>query len=70
MPDEPYCPLSARELQIMYLVTEGLSNKQIAERTGITPLTVKSHLARIFTRIDANGREHAVAIGFRQGWLQ
>lgn len=53
--------LSRREREIIQLVAEGLSNREIAERLVITVGTVKKHLEHISTRLDASSRTHAVA---------
>lgn len=51
--------LSEREREVLLLVREGLANKQIARRLGITERTVKAHLTKIFQRIDVTGRTQA-----------
>ncbi|MEY2522657.1 MAG: hypothetical protein QOJ66_1222 [Ilumatobacteraceae bacterium] len=51
--------LSAREREVLLLVRDGLANKQIARRLGITERTVKAHLTKIFQRIDVTGRTQA-----------
>lgn len=63
------CPLSARELQIVEHVASGYSNSEIGARLGLSPLTVKSHLARVFQTLGASDRAHATAIAFRSGWI-
>jgi DNA-binding NarL/FixJ family response regulator len=61
--------LSAREIQVLTLVADGLSNRQIGRRLGIHWSTVKTHMARISRVLDANSRENAVLIGLRHGLL-
>jgi DNA-binding NarL/FixJ family response regulator len=51
--------LSEREREVLLLVRDGLANKQIARRLGITERTVKAHLTKIFQRIDVTGRTQA-----------
>jgi DNA-binding NarL/FixJ family response regulator len=48
--------LTAREEQIARLVTRGLTNRQIAAECGISPETVKRHLATIYDKLDMHGR--------------
>ena len=48
--------MSQRELEIMQLIAEGLSNKDIARRLGIVPDTVKSHVRRILERLGLHNR--------------
>ncbi|MEU3623616.1 hypothetical protein BS329_13755 [Amycolatopsis coloradensis] len=52
--------LSRRELEVLDLVAEALSNRQIATRLSITEGTVKRHLRNIFEKLDANSRIDAV----------
>jgi DNA-binding NarL/FixJ family response regulator len=59
--------LSAREAQILALLAEGLVNKQIAARLGISRHTVKSHLAALFHKLGVSTRAEAVARGARAG---
>jgi LuxR family maltose regulon positive regulatory protein len=52
--------LSDRELEILRLVANGLTNRQIADRLFITPGTAKRHVHNIFEKLDAGDRLHAV----------
>jgi DNA-binding NarL/FixJ family response regulator len=54
-------PLSERELEVLRLVAEGLSNRQIAERLVVTRSTVKKHLEHIYSKLDAHSRTAASA---------
>lgn len=56
---EPGADLSAREREVLDLVAEGLANKQIARRLGITERTVKVHLGNVFRRIGVTDRTSA-----------
>ena len=53
-------PLSAREVQVMQLMTEGMTNQQIAGRLCVTVHAVKFHLASIYRKLDVNNRTEAV----------
>jgi LuxR family transcriptional regulator, maltose regulon positive regulatory protein len=53
--------LSAREVEVLGHVAEGRSNREIADELFISDVTVKSHLTRIFRKLDASSRTHAVA---------
>lgn len=55
----PEPDLSAREREVLLLVTEGLANKQIATRLGIAERTVKVHLGNVFRRIGVGDRTSA-----------
>jgi DNA-binding NarL/FixJ family response regulator len=51
--------LTPREIEVLTLVLEGLANKQIARRLGITERTVKAHLTSTFSRIGVRDRTQA-----------
>ena len=51
--------ISAREVEVLQLVTQGLANKQIGRRLGISERTVKAHLGRIFRQIGVADRTSA-----------
>ncbi len=57
-----------RELEILALVTEGLSNAEIAERLSLRVKTVESQLRRLFDRYDVTSRTALVRLAARQGW--
>jgi DNA-binding NarL/FixJ family response regulator len=54
---------------VLRLLADGLSNKEIAFRLGISEHTIKFHVNSILTRLDASSRAEAVAIGVRQGLI-
>ena len=53
--------LSPRECGILELIGQGYSTKRVARALGITAETVKSHVKRVFIKLDVNTRAHAVA---------
>jgi DNA-binding NarL/FixJ family response regulator len=59
--------LSAREIQVLQLVADGKSNKDIGEALGLSALTVKSHLARIARKLGTGDRAEMVATAMRAG---
>ena len=59
--------LSAREREVLALVAEGLPNKTIARRLGISEKTVKSHLTRVFTVLGVSDRTSAALFAQRHG---
>ncbi len=60
-------PLTAREIQVLELLAEGLSNKAIAGRLGISDQTVKFHVAAISSKLGASNRTDAVRRAIRRG---
>jgi DNA-binding NarL/FixJ family response regulator len=59
--------LTARELEIVRLVTEGLRNKEISERLSITEGTVKIHLHNIYEKLGVTGRPQLILYATRHG---
>ena len=59
--------LTPRETEVLRMLAEGLANKQIAARLGISDHTVKFHVAAIFTKLGAGTRTEAVMLGARRG---
>ena len=55
--------LTPRELEILGLIAEGLSNKEIAERVFVSENTVKTHASRVFDKLGARRRTEAVQLG-------
>jgi DNA-binding NarL/FixJ family response regulator len=61
--------LTRREHELLQLLAEGLSNRRIAERLGISTSTVKFHLAAVFEKLHVHTRSEAVAAGVRRGFV-
>lgn len=61
--------LSGRERQVLRLVAQGLSNKQIARQLTITERTVKFHMTSIFNKLGAENRAQAIAVAAERGLL-
>jgi DNA-binding NarL/FixJ family response regulator len=62
-------PLTAREREVLELVSEGLSNKLIARRLQISEHTVKFHISSISSKLGASSRTDAVSRGVRRGLI-
>jgi DNA-binding NarL/FixJ family response regulator len=60
-------PLTPREIEVLELLAEGLPNKGIAARLGISDQTVKFHVAAIMGKLDASNRTDAVRRAVRRG---
>jgi DNA-binding NarL/FixJ family response regulator len=59
--------LSAREIEVLRLISGGNANKEIAVQLYITEETVKGHIKNILAKLGANDRTHAVTIGLKRG---
>ena len=66
---DPARTLTARETEVLRLVADGLSNRDIAARLTLTEATVKSHLVHVFTKIGVGSRTAAVARAAELGML-
>jgi DNA-binding NarL/FixJ family response regulator len=62
-------PLTPRERQVLSMLADGLGNKTIAARLGISDHTVKAHVAAIFEKLDVSTRAEAAALGLRRGLI-
>ncbi|MFD4439208.1 response regulator [Nocardia sp. NPDC058519] len=59
--------LTPREIDVLRAVADGLSNPEIGRRLVIAEATVKTHLLRIFAKLDVNDRTHAVIVAMNRG---
>jgi DNA-binding NarL/FixJ family response regulator len=62
-------PFSPREHEVLTLAADGLTNKEIAYRLGISERTVQFHINSIFNKTTTNSRTEAVALALRNGWI-
>jgi LuxR family maltose regulon positive regulatory protein len=68
-PSEMVEPLSERELEILRLIAEGLSNREIGERLFLALDTVKGHNRRLFDKLQVKSRTEAIARARELGLL-
>jgi len=61
---------SARELEVLALLAAGMTDSEIAAQLSTSTYTVKEHATRLFAKLDARNRAHAVAIGLRRGLIR
>jgi DNA-binding NarL/FixJ family response regulator len=59
--------LTARETEVLRMIAEGLANKEIAHRLGISEHTVKFHVSALLGKLGAGSRAEAISAGIRQG---
>ena len=62
--------LTAREIDVLKLVADGLGNREIARQLHIGEATVKSHLVHIYRKLDVDDRTHAVTIAIQRGVIR
>ena len=62
--------LTKAEVEILRLIAAGNANKQIADRLSITEETVKGRVKNILSKLNANDRTHAAAIGLKRGIIE
>jgi len=62
--------LSPREIEVIHLLAEGLSNKEIGAKLGVVEGTVKIHIASIFHKLGVSDRTHALIEAVRRGIVQ
>lgn len=65
-----YEPLTEREQEVLDLLAEGKTNKEIAESLIISDRTVQTHLSNIFSKMGVGSRTEAVLEAIRRGWLK
>jgi LuxR family maltose regulon positive regulatory protein len=61
--------LTVREYQILQLLAAGHRNREIADKVFLSEFTVKSHLQKIYAKLEANGRTETLAIARSRGWI-
>ncbi len=61
--------LTPREMEVIQLLAEGLSNKEIAQMLFISPRTVNFHLDNIYSKLGVNSRTEAAIYALRRGWI-
>ena len=67
--EEVFEALTAREMQVLQMLAQGLANKQIALALDISEHTVKFHVSSIYTKLNASSRTEAVRIGLSSGLI-
>jgi DNA-binding NarL/FixJ family response regulator len=67
--EQPQEMLSEREMEVLRLVTRGLSNRDIAEELCLSMRTVQAHLGRIFDKLQVSSRTEAMVRALKEGWV-
>jgi two-component system response regulator DevR len=61
--------LSARQREVLQLIAQGLSNREIAAGTNLSELTIKSYVEEILVHLGARNRVHAAILATKHGWI-
>jgi NarL family two-component system response regulator LiaR len=67
---QPGCDLTERQLEILALLVEGLTNNEIAERLILSPYTVRNHVSEILSKLGVGTRTEAAALAVRLGLVR
>jgi DNA-binding NarL/FixJ family response regulator len=65
----PEAALTPREMEVLCLVSQGLSNYQVARELGLSVRTVEAHLTHIYNKLGVGSRTEAALLAQRKGWL-
>lgn len=68
--EDVFEPLTPRQMEVLELVTGGLSNKEIALRLGISHQTVKNHMTAILRKLRCQDRTQAAVYALSHGWIR
>ena len=63
-------PFSPRELEVLNLAAQGLTNKEIGYRLGISERTIQFHMNSVFNKTGTQSRTEAVSLALRSGWIK
>lgn len=67
---KPSGTLTAREIEVLHCLSEGLTNKEIARRLGLQEVTIKMHTSRLFGKLGVRNRVQAVSLAIADGLLE
>ena len=62
-------PLTPREIEVLRLVAQGMTNREIGRELGISHRTVQGHLANVYGKLQVNSRTEAVTEALKRGWI-
>jgi DNA-binding NarL/FixJ family response regulator len=60
---------TARELEVLQLIADGMANREVGTKLFLSEETVKSHVRHLLAKLQARSRAHAVAVGLRRGLI-
>jgi DNA-binding NarL/FixJ family response regulator len=59
--------LTARQIQILQMLADGMGPKEVSRTLGVSPLTLRTHVQNILTRLSVHSKVEAIAVAMRQG---
>jgi DNA-binding NarL/FixJ family response regulator len=62
--------LTEREMEVLRLVADGLTNDQVAQRLHLSTRTIEAHLTHIYNKLNVSSRTEAALLAMRKGWLK
>jgi DNA-binding NarL/FixJ family response regulator len=65
----PEIALTAREMEVLSLVSQGLSNQQVARKLNLSVRTIEAHLTHIYNKLGVGSRTEAALLAQREGWV-
>ena len=68
-PVQPLPPLSEREMEVLKVAAQGMSNKDIGGTLFISERTVQAHMRSIFNKLGVGSRSEAIVYGLKKGWF-
>jgi NarL family two-component system response regulator LiaR len=66
---EPDPPLTEREIEVLRLVAQGMTNEQVAHKLNLSKRTVEAHLTHIYTKLNVFSRTEAALLAQKSGWF-
>lgn len=70
MDESSPCPLTDRQIEVVRLLADGVTQAEIAQRLYLGLTTVKTHLAHAHQRAGTRSAAHLVATALRRGWIR
>ena len=70
LPEDVCMPLTAREMQVLMCVANGMSNKEISRNLNISEQTVKNHISSVLRKLGVDDRTQAAMYAVRHGWVR
>lgn len=67
--DDPGAPLTPRERGVLECMAEGLQNKEIAQKLGISLATVRNHVHNLLEKLGVHSKLEAISLAYRAGWV-